>query len=212
MILGLIDTQTLNYLFASLGFCVLFPAVSFLVNRRLCGGQIDVDKRNIVLLAALVFACAILCEATVNPIYESINQHKLWEYRLLPLHDRNVSVLAILVWTTYGVHLYFLNQTLDRFLPSGRRRTPLKAAVIGCEAPLLWEVLGNGYFLLTVGEYYAYYIPGDLFHLTSIQVVPVYIGCVFVGLLLYNRMKERMPQAPASIVLLLFGVAFLAAG
>lgn len=212
MSLSQIDQQTLIYLIAALGFSLLFPLVSYIINRRMCGGHLDTDISKIVMLSSLVFVAAILCEAIVNPIYEAMYQHKLWEYRLLPIHDRNVSVLAIMVWTTYGIHLYFLNQTLERFLPAGSRRTPLKALIIGCEAPLLWEVLGNSYFLLTVGEFYAYYLPSDLWHLTSVQVVPIYIVAIFIGLLLYEGLKRRAPPWPAAAMLTAAGVTFLAVG
>ena len=208
----ILDSQTLHYLLAGLGFFVLCPSVSFLIKRRVCNGQLDTDLSGIAFLAALVFAVAILCEATVNPVYEILYQHKLWEYRILPLHDQNVSVLGFIVWGAYGVHMYFLNQSLERYLPAGRRRMPLKAVIVGCEAPLLWEVLGNGYFLLTVGEFYAYYLPGDLWHFTSFQVVPIYIGGIYLGLVIYERLKRHAPQWRMSAVLMILGLVFLVAG
>lgn len=174
---------------AGLLFAVLFPGVSFLLNRRVCGGQLNTDLRQIALLAALTFLAAILCEATVNPLYTHFVGEKLWEYRLLPLHDRNVSALAVLVWTAYGVHLHFMTQTLDRRLAQGPRRVLLKAALIGAEAPLLWEISGNCIFLLLLGEYYAYYLPGELWHLTSLRVVPIYMVCVLLGLLVHERLR-----------------------
>jgi uncharacterized BrkB/YihY/UPF0761 family membrane protein len=199
-------------LLAALAFALLFPGLSYALNRRYCRVPLTRDTRGIALLAALVFALAILCEASINPLYTAIYADKLWVYRLLPLYDGNVSALAVLIWASYGVHLYFFNQTLDSRLPAGARRNVYKAAVIGVEAPLLWEVLGNGFFLLLAGEYYAYYNPGELFHLTSIRVVPIYMVCIYIGLLIYDRVRHHARDWRITAVLFGFGVAFLLGG
>lgn len=175
---------------AGLLFAVLFPGVSFLLNRRVNGGKLNTDLRQIALLASLTFLAAIFCEATINPLYMHFVGEKLWEYRLLPLHDRNVSMMAVLIWTSYGVHLHFMNQSFDRWFVPGTQRLFYKAGVIGLEAPLLWEVAGNSFFLLLLDEYYAYYLPGDVWHLTSLRVVPIYMLCVLPGLLVHERLRQ----------------------
>lgn len=199
-------------LLAALAFALLFPGLSYVLNRRYCRGGLATDLPGIALLASLVFALAILCEASINPLYTQLYDEKLWVYRLLPLHDGNVSALAVLVWVAYGVHLYFLNQTLDSRLPAGARRNLYKAALIGVEAPLLWEVLGNGFFLLLVGEFYAYYNPGELFHLTSLRVVPIYILCIYIGLLVYDRVRHLAHDRRIAAAFFAIGLAFLASG
>lgn len=186
-----VQTTAAAYVSAAFGFSLLFCGVSLFVNWRLSEGRLRLVAGEAALLAVLVFLLAVLCEAGVNPLYEALFGHKLWEYRLLPLHDRNVSALGAIVWTSYGLHLYFLDQTLDRRIAAGPWRDLVKAAFIGVEAPLVWEVLGNTYFLLTVGEYYAYYLPGDVFHLTSLQVVPVYAVCVYAGLQVHARVRRH---------------------
>lgn len=193
-------------------FAVLLPGISFLFNRRLCGGRLNTDRHQIALLAALTFLAAILCETTVNPLYTHIFGEKLWEYRLLPLHDRNVSALALLVWTSYGVHLHFLNQSLDHWFTPGPQRLLYKAGLIGVEAPLLWEVSGNGFFLLLLDEYYAYYRPGELFHLTSLRVVPIYMLCILLGLLLHERLRHSAQDWRIAGVCFGAGLMFLLAG
>lgn len=197
---------------AGMSFALLFPSVSFLVNRRLCEGTLKRDIPGIALLAALVFLLAIFCEATINPIYEYYFNEKLWHYRFWPLHDGNISALSVLVWTSYGVHLYFLNQTLDSWFSAGVTLNLFKAMIIGVEAPLLWEVLGNGYFLLVLNDYYAYYLPGDVFHLTSLRVIPVYIFCIYLGLLAYERLQIYANNTWLSMALFAFGLVFLGTG
>jgi hypothetical protein len=197
---------------AGMTFALLFPSVSFLVNRRLCDGALKRDVPGIALLASLVFVLAILCEATINPIYENLFNEKLWHYRIWPLHNGNISALSVLVWTSYGVHLYFLNQTLNSWFAAGINRNLFKAMIIGVEAPLLWEVLGNGYFLLVLNDYYAYYLPGDVFHLTSLRVIPVYIVCIYLGLIAYERLQAHANKTWLSMALFAFGLVFLGTG
>lgn len=197
---------------AGLLFALLFPSVSFLINRRWCRVGLVLVFREIMLSAALVFVLAIICEATVNPIYTMMFGDKLWVYKLFPLHDGNISALAIVVWSSYGVHLYFLNQMLDSRIIAGAHRNIIKAAVIGIEAPLLWEVLGNGFFLLTVGDFYAYYLPGELAHFTSPQVIPIYMLCVYIGLYVHEHLRKRSADWRLTAGLFSAGIAFLGMG
>ena len=205
------DPQFWRTLAAGLLFMLLFPGVSFLLNRRWCGGLVIVP-RELMLLTALVFILAIVCEASVNPLYTVLFGDKLWVYRLFPLHDGNVSALAVLMWTSYGVHLYFLNQSLERWLATDAHRNLIKAALIGVEAPLLWEVLGNGYFLLTTGEFYAYYEPGELFHFTSLRVIPVYMLCIYIGLQVHDYLRARAIGWEWTAGLFVGGTVFLSLG
>ncbi len=193
-------------------FMLLFPSVSFLLNRRWCKDGLVIVRNEIMLLAALVFVLAIICEATLNPLYEMLFGQKLWIYKLFPLHDGNVSALAALLWTSYGVHLYFLNQGLGRWLGDTPQRKYLKAMLIGAEAPLVWEVLGNGWFLLTVGEFYAYYLPGELFHFTSVQVIPLYMLCIYFGLQVYEHVRRRALEWEWSAGLFAIGTLILGLG
>ena len=208
-------TQTLQVwqaLVAGSCFALLFPFLSYVINRRLCRGALATDIQGIALLASLVFVAAVLCEASINPIYERFFEDKLWEYRLFPLHDGNVSALALLVWTSYGVHLYFLNQSLNGWNIADAYRNLFKAVIIGVEAPLIWEVTGNGFFLLLLDEYYAYYLPGDVFHLTSLRVIPVYIVCVYMGLYIYDRLRPYAQNTWLTAGIFSIGIIFLGSG
>lgn len=206
------DPQIWRSLGAGVLFALLFPGLSFLVNRRLCKDALVIVPRELALLAALVFLLAIVFEATLNPLYTTWVGEKLWIYRLFPLHDGNVSGLAVVVWTSYGVHLYFLNQTLDSRIATGTRGNLIKAVLIGVEAPLLWEVLGNGFFLLTVDKFYAYYLPGDLFHFTSLRVIPFYVLAIYIGLSVHDRVRAHAADWRLTAGLFTAGIAFLAAG
>lgn len=185
---------------------------SFVINRRLLGGRLVIDGYRLALTASSVLLLAVIAESAINPLYELWLGSKLWEYRVFPLHDANVSALAIIIWTAYGVHLYFTQQTLDQKLGARWSSTCTKSLFMGFEAPFIFEVGGNFVFLLFLNNYYAYYLPTDVHHLTSFQVVPIYMLCIFFGLIIL-RMLERLPRnrllPPA---LFAGGIAYLFAG
>jgi len=179
---------------AGILFSLLLVLVSFFINRFLQGGRLVIDVYRLALTASSVLLLAVIAESLVNPLYELWFGQKLWEYRVFPLHDANVSALAVIVWTAYGVHLYFTLQSLDQKLGSRWNSSATKALIIGFEAPLITEVSGNLVFLLLLNKYYAYYLPADVRHLTSFQVVPIYMLCIFFGLMILKRL-ERLPRA-----------------
>jgi len=197
---------------AGLVFAVFLVSFSWMVNRWLCGGELRCDRYLMALTASAVFLLAILLESLVNPAYETLFGHKLWEYRVLPLHDANVSALSVALWSAYGVHLYFTLQSLRLRLPEKLKGRHGRALVIGFEAPLFAEVTGNLIFLAIAGQYYAYYLPGDLLHLTSLQAVPVYAVCVYLGLHVLDRIETLPRYRWLPPGLFAAGIVFLYAG
>jgi hypothetical protein len=180
---------------AAVLFATVLVLASFAFNRWLLGGELLVDRYRLALTASAVLLLAVLAEASINPLFELWLGGKLWEYRVLPLHNANVSALGLVVWTAYGVHLYFTRQSLERRLRGRWKGTCGKSLIIGLEAPFLFEVSGNLVFLTVMHNYYAYYLPADLHHLTSWRVVPVYMVCVFCGLVILGAI-ERLPRTP----------------
>ncbi len=79
---------------AGLVFAVFLVTFSWTVNRWLCGGELRCDRYLMTLTASAVFLLAILLESLVNPAYEILFGHKLWEYRVLPLHDANLAEVS----------------------------------------------------------------------------------------------------------------------
>lgn len=190
---------------AGITFALLLTLTSFLVNRYIQGGAMVIDVYRLALTAASVLLLAVVAESLINPLYELWIGTKLWEYRAFPLHDANVSALAVIVWTAYGVHLYFTRQSLERKLAARWNNDFFRSLIIGLEAPFVWEVSGNCVFLLLMNNYYAYYLPADVDHLTSFRVVPVYVLCIYAGLRILRGL-ERLPRS------LLLPPALLAGG
>ncbi len=197
---------------ASVLFATALVLFSYRFNRWLIGDRLRADPYPMALTASAVLLLAIIAESLVNPAYEAWLGNKLWEYRVLPLHDRNVSALAVLVWTAYGVHLYFARQSMALKLTGRWNSYAGKSLILGCEAPLVFEVSGNLTFLYLSGTYYAYYLPSDLGHLTSLQVVPAYVLCIFIGLVILRRLETFPRRSALPVVLFAGGVTFLFAG
>lgn len=197
---------------AAIVFSLALVSFSYLVNNWQLHGRLNTDIYRVALSASTVLLLALVAEATVNPVYTALTGHKLWEYRVFPLYDGNVSALGLLVWTAYGIHLHFTLQTLRARLPERWRNTRGQALVIGFEAPLFAEVSGNLVFLLIASEYYAYYIPADVFHLTSFQVVPIYMLCVFFGLVVLNFLEKLPRRIELPPLIFTSGAVFLFAG
>lgn len=182
---------------------LIFLGFSFALNRWLRRDAFIIDIGHIALYAATVFMVAVVSEVIVNSTYENLVGHKLWQYRILPLYEGDISLLSFIIWPIYGVHLYFFRQVLNQRLTGHRDSDLLYAVIIGLDAPLFYEVCGNLLFLGLLNEYYAYYIPGELFHLTSIQVVPVYMVFIYLGLKLLGwLLSARLGRWPWLVYLM----------
>ncbi len=156
--------------------------VSFTLNRLLARQPLETRLYPVMLYGSAVFCLAIIMEVIVNTTYSYFVGEKLWEYRVYPRHDQNVSLLAPIIWFAYGIHIYFADQTMNLRLPKGRKGDVTRSIITGVDAPLIFEVTGNLVFLALIDEYYAYYLPGELWHLTSVRVIPLYMLGIFIGL------------------------------
>ena len=184
--------MTLTEVFPSaLLACMLFLAFSFLVNRLLRGGWPRLEPGRAVVHAALVFSLAVVFEVLVNSAYERLTGSKLWEYRVLPARGGDVSLLAPLVWPVYGLHLYWLRESLSRRFGRRGRSNLFHALLVGFEAPFVFEVVGNLLFILLLGSFYAWYVPDDFWHLTSLRVVPAYMLGAWTGFRVLDYVESR---------------------
>ena len=197
---------------AAITCAILFIGISYVINRKLASPVFTVDLYLALLYAATVFLLAICCEVIVNTLYQYFIGEKLWVYHVMPLYNQDVSLLAPLLWSAYGIHLYFVEQTYRHRLPRLMKNRNASALLHGLDAPLIFETSGNLIFLLVAGTYYAYYIPGDIFHLTSVRAIPLYIFCIFLGLniLRWLEKQSRHWGIPAGIFSSGIGILYFA--
>jgi len=185
---------------------LLFYLLGSLLVRR----WIRIDYYQLALSMAVAFVVAIVCEVYLGKLYYLLTGRPLWQYRVWPIHDGYTSALNIIVWPVYGYYIYFLHQVLRAHRISIRPNW-LKGIASGIDGPLL-EILANGFFLLFYGTFYFYYLPGDLRHYTSVQVVPLYMVMGIILTLLLSKLQDRPPcwYYPAGFYLA--GAGFVLAG
>ena len=185
-------------------------AVFYLLASLLTRSWIRVDAYRLSLCMAVAFLVAIVCEVYLGKLYYLVVGKPLWQYRVWPIHDGYTSVLNFIIWPVYGYYLYFLNRVLHRRRPSGPVHW-MRGLASGLDGPLL-EILANGFFLLFYGTFYFYYLPADLNHYTSLQVVPLYMvmGVSLVLLLNYFESRPRLWRYPAGFYLI--GILFVITG
>ena len=182
----------------------------YLLASLLTRSWMRVDAYRLAMFMAVAFLVAILCEVALGKLYALVIGRPLWQYRVWPIHDGYTSALNFIVWPVYGYYWYFLHRVLQAYRVR-IRRTWLKGLSSGFDGPLL-EILANGFFLLFYGTFYFYYLPGDLRHFTSIQVVPLYMlmGICLSLVIDYLDGRPRRWYYPTGCYLA--GVAFIVAG
>lgn len=185
-------------------------AVFYLLASLLTRSWIRVDIYHLALCMAVAFLVAIVCEVYLGKLYYLVVGKPLWQYRVWPIHDGYTSVLNFIIWPVYGYYLYFLTRVLHRRRPPGPAHWT-RGLASGLDGPLL-EILANGFFLLFYGTFYFYYLPADLNHYTSLQVVPLYMvmGVLLVLLLNYFESRPRLWRYPAGFYFT--GILFVMTG
>lgn len=190
---------------ALVGVSLFYLLASLLVRR-----WIRIDAYQLALFMSVAFLVAIVCEVALGRLYSLVVGRPLWQYRVWPIHDGFTSALNFMIWPVYGYYWYFLHQVLHAHRVRIRHAW-LKGLASGFDGPLL-EILANGFFLLFYGTFYFYYLPGDLRHYTSVQVVPLYMimGVCLSLVIEYLDGRPRRWHYPAACYLA--GLGFVLAG
>ena len=206
MIVPLAAQSVMQGLSGALVGVVLFYLLASLLMR----GWLRIDAYELALSMAAAFLVAIICEVSLGKLYYLFTGIPLWQYRVWPIHDGYTSAVNFIVWPVYGYYLYCLHQVLRAYRINVRPGW-LKGIASGIDGPLL-EILANGFFLLCYGTFYFYYLPGDLRHYTSVQVVPLYMVMGVILTLLLDRLLERPPRWRYPLACYLAGMVFVLAG
>jgi hypothetical protein len=162
------------------GWLVIIYASNCFIAKRL---------KRVKLKTALVYFLAtaligLFGEIFLDTAYNAVVGHPLWYYNILPIYGGYTSSYAIVTWGLYGLHLYLLHDSLQ----SRWSITKTKHLVIifALEALVLESLLTlSARFVF--GKFLYYYLPGDLWHVTSVQNFPFYFIC---GLVLFKTLDE----------------------
>jgi hypothetical protein len=167
-------------------------ALFYLLGSLLTRQWIRIDVYPLLLSMAVAFLVAVVCEVYLGKLYFLVTGERLWQYRVWPVHDGYTSMLNFIIWPVYGYYLYFFHRVLQQNAITIRPQW-LKGLLSGIDGPLL-EILANGFFLLFYGTFYFYYLPGDMRHYTSVQVVPLYMVMGVILTVLLDALLSRPPR------------------
>lgn len=178
----------------------------FIVNCLLARRIKKFNLKRLSVYIVTVALAGVYGEILVGTFYNAVFGHPLWLYRIYPIHHGYTSFFSLALWSMYGFHLYLLHDTL-------RRRKIIKpwhlALLFAVEA-IIFEILINLTFLAAYGQYVFYYFPSDLWHLSSIKVIPVYLFGGFVIIKTANHFKTDPKFYSLLTVLLLTAVVVTA--
>ena len=164
------------------GFLVIYGLWCLLARRRL-----SFDARTVWLYMGCAFPVCVLGEVSIGHLHAALFGTQLWQYRIAPTHDGYTSLYNFAIWPLFGWHVYLSEKALALWNPRPALRRSALFLKHASGGPLL-EIVANLAVLLVMGRYYFYYFPDDLWHLTSVQVVPYYavpsflFSCLIAGI------------------------------
>ncbi len=163
--------QYMTLIFFSLFFVVGIYFFNVALKRHL----IKIDIKTALCYISAVMMLGIFSEIFLDSIYHKIFGVPLWVYRILPIHHGYTSYYSLFIWGLYGFHLYLLHKSFRRKIHS----IWILGTIIAIEA-LFLESLFNVMSLIFLRQYTFYYLPNDLWHVTSIQALPLYFLAGFI--------------------------------
>ncbi len=163
----------LKLLVFSLVWCVVIYSFNSLIAKKF----IKIQLRPLITYILTMASLGLFGEIMYGIIYEAIFGSPLWQYHVLPIHNAYTSVYSLYLWGMVGVHLYLLHTTLKtRSITSTH-----KLAFIFCIEAIVLEALVNLSFLAVFGGFIYYYLPNDLWHITSLQTLPLYLLAGYIA-------------------------------
>ena len=127
----------------------------------------------------------------------------LWVYQIFPIHNGDTSLYSFLfIWPVYGFHIYLFQKKFPIF--TDKTKQYFAAACIALDAVLL-EFLINLSSIIVFSRFIFFYLPGDMYHFTTLFVLPFY----FLGGLVIVKTMRRFIKEPVFFGILSFLVSFV---
>lgn len=160
------------------GFALYLWAFVYTLNCIIARRIVRFRFKTAVIYTIALATLGVFGEVFVGSIYTILFGKPLWQYHVAPIHHNYTSLYAPVLWGTLGFYVGLLHDYLKE---RGIVRVLYLAPLFAIET-LGLEIFANGSFHLFFGDYLFYYLPGDLWHLTSVQTLPFYLpaGIVFV--------------------------------
>lgn len=146
-----------------------------------------VDARLALLYVTTVAMIGVYGEIFLDTTYKLFVGHPLWQYRILPIQNGYTSSYAVVTWGLVGFYLYLMHENLSA--KWSITKTKHLALIFSLEA-LLLEAIVTLSARLFLGKYLYYYLPSDLWHVSSFQNIPFYFICGVVILQTIKRFQK----------------------
>lgn len=165
----------------------------------------QINFRHLALYISFMAMLGPVGEIFVGTFYEAVVGQPLWQYNVFPTHNAYTSLYAPVIWGLSGAYLYFTHEVLRVWW----KKPKLQKASVYMLETIVAEVLLNVTFLLLSGGLLFYYLPADLWHVTSLQTLPFYFVLGVVILASMKRLKDHALFSSAMCISLLLVVVYL---
>ena len=168
-------------------FGIAWLVVVYLFNSLVAGKFKKIDAKLASLYFVTVAMIGVFGEIFLDTFYNHFVGHPLWRYNILPIQHGYTSKFGVVTWGIMGIYLYLMHDNLAAKWTITRAR--YLALIFSFEA-LIIEALVTLSAKLFLGRYIYYYIPGDLWHVSSFQNIPFYFICGVVIVKTIKRFKK----------------------
>jgi len=153
-------------------FFLYLVAVIYLAGLALTDSSTKISAKEVYMYSGTLALIGCISEVAVNSFCRAAFDSSLWIYLVTPVHQGDTSIFAFFQWSLYGYHLYFVQKKIQSL--KVKHEEYIFALVISVEA-LLLEIFVNISSHFFLNTFIFYYIPGDMGHMTTVFVFPVYI-------------------------------------
>lgn len=187
-------------------FGIVWLAIAYLVNCLIARRFIKFDLKMALLYFSTVALIGVFGEIFLDATYNHFVGRPLWYYNILPVQGGYTSSFAIVTWGILGFYLYLMHDTLAS--KWSITKTKHLALIFSIEA-LVIEALVTLSAKLIFGVYLYYYLPSDLWHVTSVQNIPFYFICGIAILKTIKRFRKDPYFFSAMSFCLIYVLIFL---
>lgn len=183
-------------------FFMYLATVIYFAGFALGNSSTQIKIKEVYMYSGTLALIGCISEVAINSFCRAAFDSALWIYQVTPVHQGDTSMFAFFQWSLYGYHLYFVQKKIQSY--NFKYEAYIFAVVISVEA-LLLEIFVNISSNFFLNTFIFYYLPGDMGHLTTVFVFPVYL---LGGAILIETFK-RFLQDPVFFGTLSFSIAFI---
>jgi hypothetical protein len=183
-------------------FFLYLVAVIYLAGLALVNDTAEIRIREVYMYSGTLALIGCISEVAVNSFCRAVFDSPLWVYLVTPIHQGDTSIFAFFQWSLYGYHLYFVHKKI--YSLNIKHKDYIFIFLLAVEA-LLLEIFVNISSKFFLNTFIFYYTLGDMGHLTTVFVLPVYL----LGGAILNETFKRFLRDPVFFGNLCFSVAFI---